>query len=182
MMIAFGILSVYLVNALVAGWTPDAEWATQYSWRYMLGAMSVPGCVFMGLAFFLPESPRWLINKHREEEAEVILKFIHGQQYDSQTAIAEIKKSFNPQNVTHNNEKMLSKKYRKVSFTIMAMALLANLCGINAVLYYGNVLFENIGIANEQTAYYQQIIIGIAFLRRRCGRCITSRNTEGENY
>ncbi|EMM1612009.1 sugar porter family MFS transporter [Raoultella ornithinolytica] len=163
MMIAFGILSVYLVNALVAGWTPDAEWATQYSWRYMLGAMSVPGCVFMGLAFFLPESPRWLINKHREEEAEVILKFIHGQQYDSQTAIAEIKKSFNPQNVTHNNEKMLSKKYRKVSFTIMAMALLANLCGINAVLYYGNVLFENIGIANEQTAYYQQIIIGIAF-------------------
>lgn len=41
MMIAFGILSVYLVNALVAGWTPDAEWATQYSWRYMLGAMSV---------------------------------------------------------------------------------------------------------------------------------------------
>lgn len=58
---------------------------------------------------------------------------------------------------------MLSKKYRKVSFTIMAMALLANLCGINAVLYYGNVLFENIGIANEQTAYYQQIIIGIAF-------------------
>lgn len=50
------LFPVYLVNALVAGWTPDAEWATQYSWRYMPGAMSVPGCVFMGLAFFLPES------------------------------------------------------------------------------------------------------------------------------
>ena len=43
------------------------------------------------------------------------------------------------------------------------MALLANLCGINAVLYYGNVLLENIGIASEKTAYYQQVIIGIAF-------------------
>ncbi|TCW09363.1 SP family arabinose:H+ symporter-like MFS transporter/SP family xylose:H+ symportor-like MFS transporter [Raoultella sp. BIGb0138] len=163
MMIAFGILSVYLVNALVAGWTADPGWATQYSWRFMLGAMSVPGGIFMLLTFFLPESPRWLINKGREDEAGFILKSIHGQEYDSQAAISEIKRSFQQQKIGIGNEHVLSKRYRKVSFTIMAMALLANLCGINAVLYYGNVLFESIGIATEKTAYYQQIIIGVAF-------------------
>ncbi|QKJ86030.1 MFS transporter [Paramixta manurensis] len=163
MMIAFGILAVYLVNALVASWTPSPEWATQYSWRYMLGAMSIPGCLFMILACFLPESPRWLIKKNREEEASQIINAINGNEYDSQATIAEIKRSFQHQSATVNSERLLSKKYRRVSLTILAMALLANLCGINAVLYYGNILLENIGIATEKTAYYQQVVIGIAF-------------------
>ncbi|WP_246201398.1 sugar porter family MFS transporter [Budvicia diplopodorum] len=163
MMIAFGILSVYLVNALIASWTSDPEWGTNYSWRFMLGAMAVPGCLFMILAFFLPESPRWLINKNREAEADDILKYVNGKDYDSKAAIAEIKHSFVHNNASSKNESLFSRKYRRVSFIILSMALLANLCGINAVLYYGNVLFENIGIATAQTAYYQQVIIGIAF-------------------
>ncbi|MFD1801102.1 sugar porter family MFS transporter [Mixta tenebrionis] len=163
MMIAFGILAVYMVNALVASWTTDPEWATQYSWRFMLGAMALPGCLFMILAFFLPESPRWLINKNREEEASAIIKYVNGQEYDSAAAIAEIKGSFQNKSPADKSESILSKKYRRVSLTVLTMALLANLCGINAVLYYGNVLFENIGIASEKTAYYQQIVIGVAF-------------------
>lgn len=163
MMIAFGILSVYMVNALVASWGSDPQWATQYAWRYMLGAMSIPGCLFMILAFWLPESPRWLIKNHCEAQAGVIMKTLYGQDFDSQTAVQAIKNSFHQHGDLSRRESLLSKKYRRVSLTILAMALLANLCGINAVLYYGNVLFENIGIASEKTAYYQQVIIGIAF-------------------
>lgn len=163
MMIAFGILSVYLVNALVASWTTDAEWGTNYSWRFMLGAMSLPGFLFMVLALFLPESPRWLINKSRENEAEAIISYINGKEFDSIKAITEMKQSFRNDNTVINKESPFSARYRRVSFVILAMALLANLCGINAVLYYGNVLFENIGIASARTAYYQQIVVGIAF-------------------
>ncbi|MGL4725128.1 MAG: sugar porter family MFS transporter [Scandinavium sp.] len=163
MMIALGILSVYLVNALVASWASDAEWATQYSWRYMLGAMSIPGCIFMIMACYLPESPRWLISKNRTAEANDILLYVNGPGYDTHKAIAEIQASFQQTHASVKSEAILSPKYRRVSLVILAMALLANLCGINAVLYYGNILFENIGIANEQTAYYQQIVIGIAF-------------------
>lgn len=165
MMIAFGILLVYLVNALVAAQAPDQAWATQYSWRFMLGAMALPGCLFMVLVCFLPESPRWLMGKNRDAEANKIMKYINGEGYDCTAELAEIKRSFAASGVgsSEATTSLLSKKYRRVSFTILAMALLANLCGINAVLYYGNVLLENIGIANERTAYYQQIIIGIAF-------------------
>lgn len=165
MMIAFGILLVYLVNALVAAQAPDQAWATQYSWRFMLGAMALPGCFFMILVCFLPESPRWLMGKNRDAEANKIMKYINGEGYDCTAELAEIKRSFAASGVgsSEATTSLLSKKYRRVSFTILAMALLANLCGINAVLYYGNVLLENIGIANERTAYYQQIIIGIAF-------------------
>ncbi|MDR4848326.1 MFS transporter [Klebsiella pneumoniae] len=83
MMIAFGILLVYMVNALVASWGSDPQWATQYAWRYMLGAMSVPGLLFMILAFWLPESPRWLIKNHREAQAGDIMKTLYGQNFDS---------------------------------------------------------------------------------------------------
>lgn len=163
MMIAFGILSVYLVNALVVTWTTDLEWGTNYSWRYMLGAMTIPGLLFMILAFFLPESPRWLINKNREEEANDVLKYVNGKDYDSTAEISKIKSSFLRNNKSAKGESLFSNKYRRVSLIILSMALLANLCGINAVLYYGNVLLENIGIASAQSAYYQQVIIGIAF-------------------
>ncbi|MCS4270361.1 MULTISPECIES: sugar porter family MFS transporter [Raoultella] len=165
MMIAFGILLVYLVNALVAAQAPDQAWATQYSWRFMLGAMALPGCLFMVLVCFLPESPRWLMGKNRDAEANKIMKYINGEGYDCTAELSEIKRSFADCGAGNSGAttSLLSKKYRRVSFTIFAMALLANLCGINAVLYYGNVLLENIGIANERTAYYQQIIIGIAF-------------------
>ncbi|MEX0566453.1 sugar porter family MFS transporter [Raoultella terrigena] len=165
MMIAFGILLVYLVNALVAAQAPDQAWATQYSWRFMLGAMALPGCLFMILVCFLPESPRWLMGKNRDAEANKIMKYINGEGYDCTAELTEIKRSFAASGVgsSEATTSLLSKKYRRVSFTILAMALLANLCGINAVLYYGNVLLENIGIANARTAYYQQIIIGIAF-------------------
>lgn len=165
MMIAFGILLVYLVNALVAAQVPDQAWATQYSWRFMLGAMALPGCLFMILVCFLPESPRWLMGKNRDAEANKIMKYINGEDYDCTAELSEIKRSFSASGAGSSGAttSLLSKKYRRVSFTILAMALLANLCGINAVLYYGNVLLENIGIANERTAYYQQIIIGSAF-------------------
>ncbi|GEC69850.1 MFS transporter [Raoultella terrigena] len=165
MMIAFGILLVYLVNALVAAQAPDQAWATQYSWRFMLGAMALPGSLFMILVCFLPESPRWLIGKNRDAEANKIMKYINGEGYDCIAELSEIKRSFATSGVGSSGAttSLLSKKYRRVSFTILVMALLANLCGINAVLYYGNVLLENIGIANERSAYYQQIIIGIAF-------------------
>lgn len=163
MMIAFGILSVYVVNALVASWISDAEWATNYSWRYMLGAMSIPGGLFMILAFFLPESPRWLINKNREKEAREVITHLNGNDFDSEKAIGEIKRSFVQVNTSAKKVSLFSGKYRRVSFIVLSMALLANLCGINAVLYYGNVLFENIGIASAKTAYYQQVIVGVAF-------------------
>jgi SP family arabinose:H+ symporter-like MFS transporter/SP family xylose:H+ symportor-like MFS transporter len=163
MMIALGILAVYLVNALVAMWITDADWGTNYSWRYMLGAMSIPGCLFMILACYLPESPRWLIKKNRLAEAEAVIAHINGQDFDSKTTIAEIRETFTKKNHSSGKESIFSGRYRRVTLIILSMALLANLCGINAVLYYGNVLFESIGIASEQTAYYQQIIVGVAF-------------------
>lgn len=48
--------------------------------RYMLGLSIVPALVqFVGF-FFLPESPRWLLQKGRSQEARRVLSRIRGGQ------------------------------------------------------------------------------------------------------
>ncbi|CAH2064384.1 unnamed protein product, partial [Thlaspi arvense] len=45
------------------------------SWRLMLGVLSIPSMFSFALAaFFLPESPRWLVSKGRMDEARQVLQ------------------------------------------------------------------------------------------------------------
>lgn len=46
------------------------------SWRWMLASSTVPAIICLVARFYMPESPRWLMNKGREEEANKVLKLI----------------------------------------------------------------------------------------------------------
>ncbi|XP_030464582.2 monosaccharide-sensing protein 2-like [Syzygium oleosum] len=51
------------------------------SWRLMLGVLSIPSLVYIGLTlFFLPESPRWLVSKGRMVEANQVLQRLRGKE------------------------------------------------------------------------------------------------------
>ncbi|KFK34392.1 hypothetical protein AALP_AA5G139300 [Arabis alpina] len=51
------------------------------SWRLMLGVLSIPSILYFVLAaFFLPESPRWLVSKGRMEEARQVLQRLRGRE------------------------------------------------------------------------------------------------------
>lgn len=50
---------------------------SQSSWRVPLALGVLPPLLFLFTIFFLPESPRWLCMKGREEEAEKVLKRVH---------------------------------------------------------------------------------------------------------
>lgn len=51
------------------------------SWRLMLGVLSIPSIAYFVLAaFFLPESPRWLVSKGRMDEARQVLQRLRGRE------------------------------------------------------------------------------------------------------
>ncbi|XP_005098247.1 organic cation transporter protein [Aplysia californica] len=43
-------------------------------WRYLQAALSAPTVLFLSYWWLLPESPRWLINKGKLKEAEIVIK------------------------------------------------------------------------------------------------------------
>src|SRR5918994_4232628 len=58
--ITLGILVAYLVNA---------AFASASDWRWPIGLAFVPAVVLFVGMYFLPETPRWLVSKDREQEA-----------------------------------------------------------------------------------------------------------------
>ena len=87
--IVVGILLAQIVNLAIAERVPDgataemirSSWNGQYGWRYMFIVVAIPSVLFFLCALFVPESPRWLMSKGREQEALAILNRIGGSDY-----------------------------------------------------------------------------------------------------
>lgn len=58
--IVLGIFLTLFINAGIQA-SGDEAWNAASGWRWMLGAEVVPAALLLGLLFFVPESPRWLI-------------------------------------------------------------------------------------------------------------------------
>ena len=60
------------------------------SWRTVAWVQLVP-CVLLGVScFFAPNSPYWLVERGREEEARKSLRMLRGPDYDLEEELAEI--------------------------------------------------------------------------------------------
>lgn len=164
--ITVGILVAYWSNALLlnlsAGYGGDSASLSDLIfhrevWRAMFGAEALPGILFLILLFFIPESPRWLIARGRETDAGRILDRVMNPQ-ESVAATSEIKKVLNQE--VDSWRQLLSPGVRKALLLGTALAVLSQLSGINAIIYYGPRIFASAGFA-VGSALDGQIIIGI---------------------
>src|SRR3954468_5711459 len=92
--LTIGIVLAYFSNAYLANHAGDAHTSgsmqTIFSaevWRAMLGLGALPAAIFLVSLFMVPESPRWLLLKGKEQNAKAILTKIDG----ADAAINEIK-------------------------------------------------------------------------------------------
>lgn len=154
--IVAGIFVAFITNFLFVSIGED-------SWRWMLGIMVIPAALFWVLLRTIPESPRWLILNHRDNEAVPVMKRI-GEE-NTAKAIADIKASVDPGNAISEaeNEKLFQPKYRKPIVYAVLLAMFNQLAGINAILYYAPRIFEMAGFSKED-AYLQPVYIGAANL------------------
>jgi len=84
LLITVGILSAYLSD------TALADNSNPESWRPMLWVGVFPALVLFVGMFFLPETPRWLMSKGREEDSRKVLSKIEHPEFIDQS-IAEMK-------------------------------------------------------------------------------------------
>ena len=71
--IVAGILVVYFVNWFIAR-NGDVQWNLTTGWRYMFLSGVIPSLIFIFLLFFIPETPRFLVIKNRNDKALKVLR------------------------------------------------------------------------------------------------------------
>lgn len=149
--IVFGIVIAYLSNYCISGIPND--------WQWMLGVLAIPALLFGILLNTVPESPRWLVKEHRDEQARQSLIKIGETDVDKE--LAEIEASLS--NDTGSNESLFQRKYLKPLLYAFFIATFNQLSGINSILYYAPRIFELSGVFHD-SAMMQSIIIGLTNL------------------
>jgi len=151
-----GISLVYFINVWIAG-LGDAAWDISTAWRWMFAVGIIPGLIFLALLFFVPESPRWLIKQGRAAESLPILVKIHGETLAKQEVL-DIKESFKVEN--GSIRQLFSPALRLALIVGVGLAVLQQVTGINAVLYYAPEIFKQTG-AGTDAALIQTIFVGV---------------------
>ena len=149
MAIVTGILLAYFINWVFAGAGPS-------NWRYMYAAGAVPSVFFFLLLLRVPESPRWLVKKAREEEATRVLARVD----TAEAAAREIRDIKDTLALEEGSFRELFKPgFRRPLFIAIVLAVFQQVTGINAILYYAPRIFESAGFA-RMSAIGQSTIIG----------------------
>ncbi|WP_163583244.1 sugar porter family MFS transporter [Gracilibacillus saliphilus] len=152
----FGICATFYINYFVAN-SGTHEWGLELGWRWMLGYGTIPGIIFLFLLFFIPESPRYLIQKGKDKEAFHILKRINGDEVAKKEA-KEIKASIEVEQSSSVKE-LIKPGLRMAMGVGIFLALFNQVIGMNAVTYYGPDIFRSVGFENN-TEFLATSIIG----------------------
>ncbi|PCF83993.1 sugar porter family MFS transporter [Staphylococcus delphini] len=148
LMITIGILASYLVNY---------AFAPIEGWRWMLGLAVVPSLILMIGVIFMPESPRWLLEKRGEKAARDVMKLT----YPASEIDHEIENMKKINQIADNTWTVLKSPWLLSTIIIGSIfALLQQLIGINAIIYYAPKIFATAGLG-ESTAILSTVGIGV---------------------
>lgn len=131
------------------------------AWRWMFGLGVVPSLLFFIGVLFLPESPRWLLRKGREEGARKVLGRIGSSDFVTET-INAINKTIHGE-VKTNYRHIFKKTIFPIVLVGIGLAVFQQFCGINVVFNYTTNIFSSIG-ASKNEQLLQAVWISLANL------------------
>jgi sugar porter (SP) family MFS transporter len=118
-------------------------------WRVMLGISVVPGVLLFIAMLPLGDSARWYMKVGRRADAETVLRRAdpHG---DVEAQVADIEQSL-AGDMQASWSEVFAAQWRKPLIVAAALAILQQLTGINAVIYYANTIFAAAGFNSPET-------------------------------
>jgi SP family arabinose:H+ symporter-like MFS transporter len=126
-------------------------------WRVMFGMEMIPSLVFFILLLFVPESPRWLIQKGKEVKGKNILERVSGF-VAAQKEFAEITNTLTADKGTFRE---LFRPALRIPLLIgVGLSVFGQLTGVNVVIYYGPAILEQTGLQLGSALQYQ-VLLGI---------------------
>jgi sugar porter (SP) family MFS transporter len=151
LMIVIGISISFFSNYFLLSLGAD-------SWRWMLGVQTVPAALYFLLLILVPESPRWLLSKGREDSARAALAAVHGPAASHELEIIQA----NPvkQSRHFGARELLTGRLKRVMIFGLGIAFFQQATGINAIFYYLPTIFAQSGGALS-TSFAQSVLVGL---------------------
>ncbi len=149
-----GLFIAFVSNYIIAGAAGSSVnefWLGFEAWRWMFWIEIVPASIFLIALFMIPESPRYLVLIRKRDEALQVLSRLVGEAAASRK-VEEIDASLA---ADHHRPKLAdlvdsrTRKVRKIVWVGIGLATLQQLVGINVVFYYGAVLWQSVGFAEN---------------------------------
>ena len=153
-MIITGLTAAFLVNyflAASAGVSTAQFWGGIAAWRWMYLMQAIPAAIFLIALFLIPESPRYLVSKGRQDKAESVLASLFGSSV-ARAKLDEIKSTFAEDHRPRLSDiKGPNGGIRKVVWAGIMLAAFQQFVGINVIFYYGATLWQLAGFTEDQS-------------------------------
>ena len=145
-MIVVGQFAAFVINAVIFNVWGEHEGV----WRYMLAVAVLPAIALLIGMLFLPESPRWLISKQRDEQALGVLKQVRSDER-AEAEMREVELLAEQEEVakTGGVSDLASKWVLRLVLIGVGLGIAQQLTGINSVMYYGTQLLTNAGFSAD---------------------------------
>ncbi|HEY6961071.1 MAG TPA: sugar porter family MFS transporter [Gaiellaceae bacterium] len=151
LMITSGIAVAYLVNYFLK----DATW----NWRWMLGLGAVPGLALAIGMFFVPHTPRWLIEEADDREAadEVLMRARDDDEEQVEEELDQIEEVAKEE---ASLRELFAPRVRKMLLVGLGLAIFQQIVGINTVIYYAPTILSFAG-AGAGSALAMTAVVGL---------------------
>lgn len=152
LLITVGILVSYGVGAALA---------PAQAWRWMLALAAVPSLLMLAGLAVMPESPRWLLLRRREDEARQVLASVQGGRADDRAVVDQVRElaELQSQEEAASYRDLIGPRLRPALRIGIGVTAINQLVGVNAIIYYAPTLLKNVGFS-DTGATVVTVIIG----------------------
>ncbi|KAL1987930.1 hypothetical protein VTN96DRAFT_1914 [Rasamsonia emersonii] len=130
----------------------------QAAWRLPMGLQMIATVALHITMYFLPESPRWLIQKDRQEEALQVLARVHAQgDVNDPYVLAEFQEitakiAYEKLHPPPSYWKLLFGEERRRMWIGIGVQFWQSMTGINIIMYYAVFLFQQAGLSETSSS------------------------------
>jgi MFS family permease len=165
--IVVGLSAAYFTNYFILqASNSGADWVAaigmdENAWRWMLGLEILPAAIFFIMLFTIPDTPRWLMIKGRDRDAEnVVASLLPPDAVEEEMVVIRNSSATAAESVWSRIGDIFGSKMKLALAVGLTVAIAQQITGINAIFFYAPTIFEQSGIGTN-AAFSQAVMVGL---------------------